>query len=74
MFKNYKKVLSRVLEDIRPNSIEKNRLEFLSKKVLDSLKKKNFKINKKKLVEILKKYKENYDSISFNKILKLILS
>jgi tRNA nucleotidyltransferase (CCA-adding enzyme) len=35
MFKNYKKVLNRVLDDIRPNSIEKNRLEFLSKKVLD---------------------------------------
>jgi len=35
MFKNYKKVLDRVLDDIRPNSIEKNRLEFLSKKVLE---------------------------------------
>jgi len=35
MLKNYKKVLNRVLDDIRPNSIEKNRLEFLSKKVLD---------------------------------------
>jgi len=35
MFKNYVKVLNRVLDDIRPNSIEKNRLGFLSKKVLD---------------------------------------
>lgn len=35
MFKNYKKVLNRVLDEIRPNSIEKNRLEFLSKKVLE---------------------------------------
>jgi tRNA nucleotidyltransferase (CCA-adding enzyme) len=35
MFKNYKKILDRVLEEIRPNSIEKNRLEFLSKKVLE---------------------------------------
>jgi len=39
MLKNYKKVLNRVLEDIKPNSIEKNRLEFLSKKVLDITKK-----------------------------------
>jgi len=35
MFKNYKNVLNRVLDEIRPNSIEKNRLEFLSKKVLE---------------------------------------
>ncbi len=34
MFKNYKKVLDRVLDEIRPNSIEKNRLGFLSQKVL----------------------------------------
>ncbi len=34
MFKNYKKILNRVLDEIRPNSIEKNRLEFLSQKVL----------------------------------------
>jgi tRNA nucleotidyltransferase (CCA-adding enzyme) len=45
MFKNYKKILSRVLEEIRPNSIEKNRLEFLSKKVLQIANKESAKYN-----------------------------
>jgi tRNA nucleotidyltransferase (CCA-adding enzyme) len=45
MFKNYKKILDRVLDEIRPNSIEKNRLEFLSKKVLDIAKKEAAKYN-----------------------------
>jgi len=45
MFKNYKKTLNRVLEEIRPNSIEKNRLEFLSRKVLEIAKKEAEKYN-----------------------------
>jgi len=45
MFKNYKKVLKRVLEEIKPSSQEKKRLEELSSKALEITNKESKKFN-----------------------------
>ena len=50
MFKNYKKVLNRVLKKIRPNSKEKNRLEELSNKVLEITNKEAERYNAKAII------------------------